>query len=271
MKIDKENLFVEKLKKELIKNSEVCAIVLYGSFVSKKANKSSDLDLIIFVNDFVHSKLIGLISRKAYKLFLEYSINLFPSINIWKKSDSKIIVPYYLTCLDLENIRVIYDKINFKNILKSASKELNTNYLKRGLKNDKLFWFDEKGSYTKLLGKYSFRKYLSLKKYADLALKNKDYDATIELNYKSSTFLLSSFLENKGIHLKGKNDSFFLDKEFLRFSKLEEFKQFLENYYVLLNIRKSTIPFNKNINKKIAEKSKLIRIELEKIYKISFK
>lgn len=263
---NKNYKFVEELKKELIKNREIKAIIVYGSFVSKKTTKSSDIDIIIFVEDKKYEKLIIKISQEIYDLFLKYNPSLFPSINIWRKSDSNIMLPYYLTCLDLKNINVVYDKINFKKNLKSASTKLGKDYLRKELKNGKIFWYDRTRTHTKFIGDFSFKKYNFLKKYADIALKNKDYDATIELNYKSTTFLLTSFLELKGIHLKGKNDSYFLNH--LKFS--EDINLFLKNYYVILNLRKSSIPFNEKISKDLANKSRKIRDDLEKIYRKSF-
>ncbi len=264
---NKNDKFVERLKYELAKIDDVKSIILYGSSVSKKTNKNSDIDLIVFLRDCKYDTLIKDLSKKIYNLFLEYDPHLFPSVNFWKESDSKIILPYYLTCLDLQNIKIIYDKINFKDRLRIASKRLNKSYLRKDLTNDKKFWLDIRKESTNFISHFSLKKYNSLKKYADIALKNRDYDTVGELNYKSSSFLLTSFLEGKGIHIKGKNDSYFLPK----LNKDKVLGPFLERYYVLLNIRKSSIPFNNNICRKLALDSKKIRIELEKIYNESLR
>jgi len=215
----------------------------------------------------LYEKLIKELSRKIYNLFIKDKPNLFPSINIWKEKDSKTILPYYLTGLDLKNIRVIYDEIRFKERLELASKRLNKTYLRKDLLNNKRFWQDMTKESTKTIANFSLRKYNYLKKYADLALKEGDFDVAIELNYKSASFLLTSFLESKGIHIKGKNDSYFLRG----LSEHKDLSLFLGNYYFLLNMRKSTIPFNKNISKKLAVEAKKIRIELEKIYNKSLR
>lgn len=259
------NEFVEKLKSELTKDKNVKAIILYGSYVSGKADKKSDLDIVVFVDERNYEKSLIEISEKTYDIFKEF-FSLFPSLNIWKTKNSQKILPHYVTCFDLENIKVIYDKINFTENLKKASKKIGKSYTREKLRNGKFFWYDKNKEFTKIIKESSFRKYESLKKYANIAFKNKDFESSIELNYKASWFLITSLMESKGIHAKGKNDYFFVDREDY-FKSKKHFNTSLKKYYALLNIRKSTIPFNKNINKTKAKNAKKIREFLENKYK----
>jgi len=265
----KQEIFIDEISKELLKKFRINSILVYGSYVSKKSKKGSDLDIIIFSEYTNISKNIKKISEIVINKFLKENNGglLLPSLNIWSNKDIKVTLPYYLVCLSNKSLRIVYDDGSFKEEIERCRDFLKSGkFMEKELEDGRTFWVDLSKEKTLVLADFFYRKYTLTKKYATHAFKKKDYVSCIELCYKGAFYLIYSVFENLGIHIKEKTDAYFINKNLFEKKKREKIFLILNSYFILNAYKKSIHPFLRNSSKDSAKTcmSLLKKIEMEK-------
>ncbi len=266
--------YISTIKKELISFPFVSAFIWYGSSIREIKSISSDIDLIIIIKES-STNYINEIIHSLYFVYSTFNGLCYPSINIWPEQQAFLFLPYYITSLKNNNLKIIFDKTNkfsqmidrLKDLLKSGRVQFLTEKFRSNsffqTKKDK----SEKSKKIDLsiLKKGYYNKYLQIRKYLPLYFKRRDYNLTIEQTNKAAYYLLFSYLAGKGLHFHNIREIYFFYHKIQIYFENPHLSKILYLKYFLDSLKKIITPFSNLATKELAKKSLTIFEEYENL------
>jgi len=254
--------FIDELKLFSEETDFVKSFILYGSSALEIQKPSSDIDLIFFISN--NSKeSISVLSEKIFSEYIKNSPISVPSVNVWT-TENKDVLPYYKSCILLGNIKVLYDDNFFNPILEQSKKEcMDGSYTMRYESNIN-FWIAKKISLesVQLIGNSYYKKFSQMKKYAFMAHNQKDFSTAIEFTHKAAYYLLFSYVENSGFHMKNQRHMMTLRNNIVD----DSFNDFLKSKFKLEILKKRLLPFDTLGNEDLSLSSLDLLKKMEVVY-----